>query len=188
MGKSSFVLLLLLFVGFTPLCAQDSDEIYSQQKKVIRTFYKLLLQESSVTITQANDIFHPEDLLNIEYYSDTLSEEEMDEFYYGDSDTLISKAFEQLRSFVPGSIFPLERSALTDSARKSMAFLNIDLKSYDDSGNQQINSQANSYNVMLEPTMNWSVIFEFYEHQNRFISRILLSNGTDLLEQIGLTK
>lgn len=179
---------MLLFVGFNPLMAQNSDEIFSKQKKVIRTFYKLLLQENSVTISQANDIFHPENLLNIEYYSDSLSSEQKDEFYYSDSDTLVSRTFEKLRSFVPGIIFPIESSALTDSARNSLHWLKIDLKSYDNSSHEQIDSQANSYNVMLEPAFNWSIIFEFHEHHNRYISKIILSNGTDLLEQIGLTK
>ncbi len=188
MLKLHFIL-IFCFVSVLPLNAQNSEEVYEMQKMVIRNFYQLLFQDSSVTVSQANEVFHPEDLWNIEYYSDSLSDKQKSEFFYGDPDTLISRTFKKIKTLVPGYIFPFEPSALTDSGRTIIGKkLNIELEPDSSSINKDTSVKTFRYLVRLNPTMHWWVTFEFFGHPNQYISKIILKNGTDLLEKIGLTK
>jgi hypothetical protein len=181
MVKSFIPIIVLTFIWANSALAQNADEIQSQQKEVILHFYQLLLQETPVTVSQAHEIFNPEQMWNIEYYDESLSAEQKSAFYNGDADTLISQTFKKIDNY-KSDLIP-NHSSETSSSELIESFT-IELT--DSGGDEQI--RINQYQIFSSKDENWNVIIGFYGHPFQQVSKIIIGEKTDILKEIGLSE
>ncbi|MEQ8525804.1 hypothetical protein [Gracilimonas sp.] len=180
MVKSFIPIIVLIFIWANSALAQNAEEIQSQQKEVILHFYQLLLQETPVTVSQAHEIFNPEQMWNIEYYDESLSAEQKSAFYDGDPDTLISRTFKKIDNYksdlIPNYSSETSFSELIES---------FTIELINSRGDEQI--RVNQYQVISSIDENWKVIFDFYGHPFQQISKIIIGERKDILKEIGLS-
>jgi len=170
---------ILFFIGISSALAQSTDEIKNEQENVILKFFQLLLQDTPVTVSQSYDVFNPEETWNVDYYNENLIEEQQNEFYEGDPDTLISRTFKKITNFDSALIPDMPSEAPVDKFLKS---LKIELISSE--GEQM---KVNSYKVTSHFDDNWKVQIGFYGHPFNQVSKIVINDSLDILREIGLT-
>ncbi len=170
---------ILFFIGISSALAQSLDEIKTEQETVILKFFQLILQDNPVTVSQSYDVFNPEETWNIDYYNENLTEEQQNEFYQGDPDTLVSRTFEEIANFESALIPEIPNEAPVDKLLRS---LKIELISSD--GEQM---KVNRYKVTSHFDDNWNVEIGFYGHPYNQVSKIVINDSLDILKEVGLT-
>lgn len=171
---------ILFFIGISPAFAQSTNEIKTEQENVILKFFQLILQDTPVTVSQSYDVFNPEETWNVDYYNENLTEEQQNEFYEGDPDTLISRTFEKIENF-ESALIPNVSNEIPDE--RFLRSLKIELIS---SVGEQM--KVNSYKVTSHFDENWKVQIGFYGHPFNQVSKIVINDSLDILNEIGLTK
>ena len=186
--------LLSVLILFSPyfLFAQDtSHEEYKQkvgeeQKEKVQYLFSLITQDSSVTVDQANNVLDVEAMWKIEYYDESLTEEESMAFYEGDADTLVSRTFQRIEKYsnilLPSGYSLINRNEFLEN-------LIINLSSSKEAPVQgDLPLYVNRFEVTYPDSKNWSVVIQFYGHPYDVISKIIVNDSTDVLQKIGLNQ
>jgi len=188
-----FHLFSVLFL-FSPcfLFAQETSyeeyrqKVVEEQRGKIQYFFSLITQVSSVTVDQANNVLDVEAMWQIEYYDESLTEEESMAFYEGDADTLVSRTFQRIEEY-SNILLPSGYDLI--NRREFLENLIINLISSKEAPIQgDLPMFVNRYETTYPRSKDWSVVIQFYGHPYDVVSKIIVNDTTDVLQKIGLTQ